>query len=56
LTSEANPRNFQPFGRSSDGAVIRDGAVPPTQAPGIGFETRSSAEFVPSALKSVLKK
>jgi len=40
--SESNPHNFQPFGGFADGAVVEDGSVHPPEAPGIGFETRSS--------------
>ncbi len=40
--SESNPRNFQPFGGFSDGALVEDGSIHPSEAPGIGFETRSS--------------
>jgi D(-)-tartrate dehydratase len=40
--SESNPHNFQPFGGFSDEAVIEEGSVYPPEAPGIGFETRSS--------------
>jgi hypothetical protein len=32
--------------RIIDGAVVRDGALPPPQVPGIGFETRSSLDSV----------
>jgi L-alanine-DL-glutamate epimerase-like enolase superfamily enzyme len=39
--SEANPQNFQPFGGFADGAVVANGCLPPPEAPGIGFETRS---------------
>src|ERR1700691_4711611 len=41
-----NPHNFQPFGGFSDGAVVRDGALHPPQAPGIGFETRSALDSI----------
>jgi D(-)-tartrate dehydratase len=40
--AEANPHNFQPFGGFADGAVVKDGAVSPPEAPGIGFETRAA--------------
>jgi L-alanine-DL-glutamate epimerase-like enolase superfamily enzyme len=40
--SESNPHNFQPFGGFSDGAIVNDGTIQPPDAPGIGFETRSS--------------
>src|SRR5262245_24586225 len=40
--SESNPHNFQPFGGFGDGAVVEDGSVHLPEAPGIGFETRSS--------------
>ena len=40
--SESNPHNFQPFGGFSDGAVVEAGRLHPPEAPGIGFETRSS--------------
>jgi L-alanine-DL-glutamate epimerase-like enolase superfamily enzyme len=39
---ESNPHNFQPFGGFVDGATVEDGSVQPPEAPGIGFETRSS--------------
>jgi L-alanine-DL-glutamate epimerase-like enolase superfamily enzyme len=49
--SESNPHNFQPFGGFSDGALIEGGYVHPLEAPGIGFETRSSlAELFRSLL------
>jgi D(-)-tartrate dehydratase len=38
---ECNPHNFQPFGGFSDDTTIREGRVSPSQAPGIGFETRT---------------
>jgi L-alanine-DL-glutamate epimerase-like enolase superfamily enzyme len=40
--AESNPHNFQPFGGFSDGAVVEAGHLRPPEAPGIGFETRSS--------------
>ena len=40
--SESNPHNFQPFGGFADGARVEDGSVHLPEAPGIGFETRSS--------------
>ncbi|MBO0860332.1 MAG: mandelate racemase [Chloracidobacterium sp.] len=39
---ESNPHNFQPFGGFQDGAKVENGSVHPPEAPGIGFETRSS--------------
>jgi len=39
---ESNPHNFQPFGGFADGAKVEDGSVHIPEAPGIGFETRSS--------------
>jgi L-alanine-DL-glutamate epimerase-like enolase superfamily enzyme len=39
---ESNPHNFQPFGGFADGAKVEDGSVHLPEAPGIGFETRSS--------------
>ncbi len=39
---ESNPHSFQPFGGFADGAVIEDGSILPPEAPGIGFETRST--------------
>lgn len=44
--SESNPHNFQPFGGFADGAKVEDGQVNPPEAPGIGFETRSSLHNV----------
>jgi L-alanine-DL-glutamate epimerase-like enolase superfamily enzyme len=40
--SESNPHNFQPLGGFSDGAIVENGTIQPPNAPGIGFETRSS--------------
>jgi D(-)-tartrate dehydratase len=40
--AESNPHNFQPFGGFSDGAVVEAGRLHPPEAPGIGFETRTS--------------
>jgi D(-)-tartrate dehydratase len=40
--SESNPHNFQPFGGFSDAAIIEDSQTFPSEAVGIGFETRSS--------------
>ncbi|HKQ75005.1 MAG TPA: enolase C-terminal domain-like protein [Blastocatellia bacterium] len=40
--SESNPHNFQPFGGFADGAKVENGSVRLPEAPGIGFETRSS--------------
>jgi L-alanine-DL-glutamate epimerase-like enolase superfamily enzyme len=39
---ESNPHNFQPFGGFADGATVENGSIQPPEAPGIGFETRSS--------------
>src|SRR5262245_3342049 len=39
---ESNPHNFQPFGGFADGATVENGSIHPPEAPGIGFETRSS--------------
>jgi L-alanine-DL-glutamate epimerase-like enolase superfamily enzyme len=44
--SESNPHNFQPFGGFADGSVVEDGSVRPPDAPGIGFETRSTLGHV----------
>jgi D(-)-tartrate dehydratase len=40
---ESNPHNFQPFGGFADGDKVEDGSIRPPEAPGIGFETRSSS-------------
>lgn len=40
--AECNPHNFQPFGGFGDGQRVVDGTVAPPDAPGIGFETRTS--------------
>ena len=40
--SESNLHNFQPFGGFADGVAVEDGFIHPPDAPGIGFETRSS--------------
>jgi L-alanine-DL-glutamate epimerase-like enolase superfamily enzyme len=39
---ESNPHNFQPFGGFADGDKVENGSIRPPEAPGIGFETRSS--------------
>jgi L-alanine-DL-glutamate epimerase-like enolase superfamily enzyme len=38
---ESNPHNFQPFGGFSDDTLIEGGYAHPSEAPGIGFETRT---------------
>jgi len=43
---ESNPHSFQPFGGLSDGAVVRVGSLLLPEAPGIGFETRSTLRNV----------
>lgn len=40
--AEANPLSFQPFGGFADRARVSGGYMLPPEAPGIGFETRSS--------------
>jgi hypothetical protein len=40
--SESNLHNFQPFGGFADEVAVEDGFIHPPDAPGIGFETRSS--------------
>jgi L-alanine-DL-glutamate epimerase-like enolase superfamily enzyme len=52
--SEANPHNFQPFGGFNDGATVENGTIPPPDAPGIGFETRSSLRQLFESLLSAL--
>jgi D(-)-tartrate dehydratase len=40
--SESNPHNFQPFGGFTDESIVENGTVHLPEAPGIGFEKRSS--------------
>lgn len=40
--TESNPHNFQPFGGFADTSTVEDGFVRPPDAPGIGFESRST--------------
>jgi L-alanine-DL-glutamate epimerase-like enolase superfamily enzyme len=42
--AEVNPFSFQPLCGLADGAAVLDGYTDPPQAPGIGFELRSTAD------------